>query len=367
MSKSLSKLIFLLGAVLTAVITGSCCGTIINELTEKKEWREKIGTCRIDANDTTLDLFVGDKRELLLRYLCSSAEWRVTRFGETPAIKGTLVAIKRARGNPENFSPMSGDEAGEDGKTEEGCWYTTLHGYVADFNADTLLQSRVMIRLEHYKPRSEDGWIRNNWYDKGVIGDAAVELNVYKPDYEQPGFESYLVLEGAEGEKGEGVWVEIFEQSKSKWRKFTQKTIDEIDAELRWLLEKGFSPALLPKGSTKISDKSLIFVGDGMQPGIYMASGYVNPGKPGWTYFKVYNTETGAEVMYEMEQKRTIEYVGWSSDLKEKFFFNCEVWCKEGDWEQEYPARFELWFVPEDGSPERLLETAERRIYGWER
>lgn len=347
MSKSLSKFIFLPGAVLTAVITGSCCGRIINELTEKKEWREKICTCRIDASDTTLDLFVGDKRELLLRYLCSSAEWRVTRFGETPAVTGTLVALRRAK--------------------TDSTWSTTLHGYVSDFNADTLLQTRVMIRLEPYKPRSADGWIRNDWYDKGATGNDAVELNVYKPDYEQPGLESYLVLEGEEGEEGEGVWLEIFEQSKSKGRKFTQKTIDEIDAELRRLLEKGFSPALLPKGSTKISDKSMIFVDDGMQPGIYMASGYINPGKPGWIYFKVFNTQTGKEVMYEMEQKRTIEYVGWSSDPKEKFFFNCEVWCKEGDWEHEYPARFELWFVPEDGSPERLLETAERRIYGWER
>lgn len=349
MSKQLPKLILPFSIILITFMAG-CCGTVVNELLDTKDARTKAGTCKIDAADTTLSLFKGEKRELLLRYLCSSAEWRVTRFGETPVIEGTLVALKRS-------------------KSEDG-WSTTLHGYVADFTKDTLLQSRVMLRLQPYKNRSEDGWIRNNWYDKGAIGDSGVELNMYKPKYEQPGIESYLVLEG------EGVWLEIYEQAESGDRAFTQRAVNEINEELRHLLDNGFSSTQLPQASTKISDKSEILVLDGMQPGIYMASGYVNPGEPGWTYFKVFNTETGVEVMYEMEQKRTIEYVGWSSDPKEKFFFDSEVWCKEGDWEHEYPARFELWFVPEggdegdegeEGSGERLLATAERRIYGWER
>lgn len=122
MSKSLSKLVFLLGAVLITVMGEGCWGKIVNELMDKKKGREKSGTCEIDASDTTLNLFTREKRELLLRYLCSSAEWRVTRFGETPAIKGTLVAIKRARGNPENFSPMSGDEAGAPGGGRTRRW-----------------------------------------------------------------------------------------------------------------------------------------------------------------------------------------------------------------------------------------------------
>ncbi|MBN2381068.1 hypothetical protein JXM67_14820 [candidate division WOR-3 bacterium] len=328
-------------SVVALMLFAGCCGSVVSDVLDYKDAREKTGTVTIDASDTTLNTFTGDKKELLLRYLCSSAEWRVTRFGETPTIEGTIVALRRAKG--------------EDG------WFTTLHGYIADFTKDTLLQSRVMLRLEPYKPRSEDGWIRSDLYDKGSVGDDAVELNVYKPEYDQPGIESYLVLEG------EGTWLEIYEQAKSSDRAFTQRVIDEINEELGQLMEKGLSPSLLPPGSAIIADTNQIIIDDGLQPGIYNAHGYVNPGKPGWIYFKVFNTQTGVEVMYEMEQKRTIEYVGWSSNPKEKFFFDCEAWCKEGDWEHEYPARFELWFVPEDGSTKRLLATSERRIYGWER
>lgn len=364
-------------SILVLFLFAGCCGSLVSEILGTKDARKHAGAVSIDASDTVLNMFTEEKRELLLRYLCSSAQWRVTRFGETPAIGGTLVALRRAsdvkgeEGDTEEGEVAAGvsltlPEGGSGGATfreesEGGCWHTTLHGYVSDFNADTLLQSRVMVRLEEYKPRSEDGWIRNDWFDKGAIGDAAVELNMYKPKYEQPGIESYLVLEG------EGVWLEIYEQAESEDRAFTQTAVNELNEELRRLLNKGFSPPFLPPGSMIISDSTEIFIDEGIQPGIYMASGYVNPGKPGWIYFKVFNTETGVEAMYEMEQKRTIEYVGWSNDPKEKFFFDCEAWCKEGDWEHEYPARFELWFAPQDGSKERLLATAERRIYGWER
>jgi hypothetical protein len=333
-------------ALLSIITIGEigCCGSIISDILDQKGARNHAGTVIIDASDTTLDLFTGEKKELLLRYLCSSAEWRVTRFGETPAIEGTLVALKRKR--------------------DQNGWQTTLHGYVADFTASILLQSRVMLRLEPYKPRSEDGWIRSKSYETGEVGDASIPLNLYQPKYEQPGIESYLVLEG------NGAWLEIYEQAESEDRAFTQRTIDEANEELGQLMEKGFSSSLLPPGSMIIADTNQIIIDDGMQPGIYMVHGYINPGKPGWVYFKVFNTETGVEVMYEMEQKRTIEYVGWSDNPREKFFFDSEVWCKEGDWEHSYPARFELWFVPEegeDGSGERLLASAGRSIYGWQR
>jgi hypothetical protein len=38
----------------------------------------------------------------------------------------------------------------------------------------------------------------------------------------------------------------------------------------------------------------------------------------------------------------------------------------EGDWDTFYPARFELWFVPSGGGPERKLVEKVFRICGWQ-
>lgn len=340
MNNRVRKFLTLAITLMLCASLAGCCSSLVYELLGGRDARKKAGTVVIDASDTTLNVFTGTKKELLLQYLAASAEWRVFRFGETSLIDGTIVAFKRKR-------------------TEDG-YLSTLHGYVSDFGADDVLQTRVMIRLEPYRKGSEDGWIRNGRHDKGKVGEKA-KLNIYVPDLDQPGLESYLVLEG------EGVFVEIFEQAENKDRHFTQEAVNNINQELAELLDKGFSTQLLPQGSTIISDTSEIIVMDGMQPGIYMVSGYVNPGETGWIFLKVFSTETGQEVMLEHEQKRTVEYIGYSDDPREKFFFNCEAMCKIGDWDHEYPARFELWFVPNDGGRERLLGSAQRNIYGWQR
>jgi len=111
----------------------------------------------------------------------------------------------------------------------------------------------------------------------------------------------------------------------------------------------------------------VVRVDDGPQPGIYEVSGYVNAGKRGFIYVEAFNDLTGDKVMLADDEERTNEFVGWSDVPREEFYFNVEAMCKVGDWENEYPATFEVWFKPDDGSGERLLAKSRRRIFGWQR
>ena len=59
--------------------------------------------------------------------------------------------------------------------------------------------------------------------------------------------------------------------------------------------------------------------------------------------------------------------LGWSDDPGEVFSGNMEFTIYEGNWEQYYAARFELWFRPDGGGAERKLAEATWRVQGWMR
>lgn len=339
-----SALVVLTAAALVAAIFLSCC-----EGLRPKE-SEVVKTVEVDCGDATLNAF-GDpaKRALLERHLASSAAWRLTRFGERPGGRGTLAALKRRQ-------------------VDEG-WETTLHGYISNRGEKSYCQTRTMVRLEEYRPGTSDGWINNKWYDECAAGEK-VRVHVKKSkSYSGGAYESYLMVKGPAG-----LAVEIMDDETMTARFETTRLFTNVNEELKALLAsktaraRGFDPALLPPGSIIRNKDNQLTVADGMQPGIYMVSGYVNPGERGNIFLRVFNEQTGEEVMLAMEKARTVEYVGWSEDAEEKFWFQAEAWCKVGDWEHEYPARVEVWFEPaaKDGKP-RLLAVGKRNIFGWER
>ena len=58
---------------------------------------------------------------------------------------------------------------------------------------------------------------------------------------------------------------------------------------------------------------------------------------------------------------------GWSGDPHEQFFSAMHFTIYEGRWGQYYGARFEIWFQPDSGGPERKLFEKNYKIQGWER
>jgi hypothetical protein len=61
------------------------------------------------------------------------------------------------------------------------------------------------------------------------------------------------------------------------------------------------------------------------------------------------------------------EWIGWSDNPKQLFLSNTTFTIYEGDWGKPYAARFEVWFVPDSGKPERKLMQQVFRIEGWQR
>lgn len=60
-------------------------------------------------------------------------------------------------------------------------------------------------------------------------------------------------------------------------------------------------------------------------------------------------------------------FTALSPMLVNTLLFECEMTIYEGGWGIYYPARFELWFAPDSGKPERKLAERIFRVEGWER
>lgn len=310
-----------------------------------EEPRDIVASAQIDASDVTLNLFTREYRELLQRHLASSAAWRVTRDPATG--RGTLSAIRREQ-------------------TARG-WDSRLHGNITYYPATNPSQTRTAIRLE----KDSTGRQYDSWYSEGVIGSSPVELKLARFKRLGPStdlLESYLILKA-----NDGVALEIFEEGNGMDRAFTHSTLNAVNGELSSIVNsetakaRGFNPALLPETSIKMLAKPELVIEESFQKGIYRVSGYVNPGRSGNIYVRVFRTTDGADAMDRLRKERTVEYVGWSDNPNEMFFFQVEAMCTLGDWDHEYPARFEVWFHPSDGPPETLLVQGVRNIYGWER
>jgi hypothetical protein len=59
--------------------------------------------------------------------------------------------------------------------------------------------------------------------------------------------------------------------------------------------------------------------------------------------------------------------MAWSADPTERFGAKAGFTVYEGDWDKPYAARFEVWFKPDSGGPERKLAERIFKIEGWQR
>jgi hypothetical protein len=282
----------------------------------------------------SLVVLARDHQALLLRYLASSAAWRV--FEED----GALFATRRWKVG--------------------SMWLWNLHGYytshdVESFNQDTLpfFQSRTTIGL------NGKTWVRlphgATWLDEGNKPQP-VSLN-----RDNQADQSYCIIRCG------GVVLELFEQSHGHERRLTDAALAPLELEFKALLaRKEFDRTLVPEGSIT-NGKPVLSLYIGLQPGIYEVEAWVNPGEPGTVYLKAFevthNTRLSEGRLYDSSNER----VGWSENTDELFRSNTRVTIYEGDWGQPYAARFELWFKPESGSTERKLLERNFKIEGWQR
>lgn len=305
----------------------------------------KDGGAQSNTNEIPVDLkalneFTGPHGKMLLRHLATSAKWFVTRE------RGKVYACRRG--------------------VVKGQWQNTLNGYYTastfDMWSDNRFQFRVIL--------GPNGPVMNGpWEAKATIArvaDGTAKLRVIEDKKYAQGIESYLVLES------DGAAIEIFEQSQSFSRPLTPLALAQIKGELDSVLasstakEHGFDPALMPTQSMKRGESEL-HIANGMQGGIYFVYAYINPGEAGYVYLKVFEATKNTPLSTSRIPDRSCEYVGWSADPQQQFFHNTQITVYEGDWEVYYPGRFELWFVPDSGKPERKLIEKVFKIEGWMR
>lgn len=305
------------------------------------------------------------------RHLRAHPRWEVSEQ------KGVRYAFRREK--PETtYEPAEGVAPGDPEIDIPGGYSGALNGFHSSFDSKDVVQTRVLLSLGR---EYGFGSSRNVTRAKADAGTAKVAVGKYM---DQPGLESYLIVEGAEG-----VTLEVFEQSHLRARTFTIAALREVTAEIRDVLaardeieKDGFAAALMADTPLK-RGKPRMRIDDGMQPGIYAITAWINPGSDGRVYARVFFEGAdpavgpqgvphqeiraiGQELSGDRVRPGTKRYVGWGSDPSVLFPYQAGLTVYEGGWSDAYRARFELWLDRPDGTQSKLLETS-RTIAGWER
>lgn len=290
----------------------------------------------IDIPDEPLVRFDADTRSILFRYLAGNPRWEIRQE------RGIKYAVRRER--------------------VDGEYQTTLNGFYSNYEGDSVRQTRVLIAFEKSYGFGRD---RGN-ITRAKAGSDNVDVIVEGSHSGTPGNSSYVIIEG------DRVFLEIYDQAPEIARQFTRKAMADVFAELSDVLkhqDEIKTTGVMPIAShypTTHPDAGHFTVSDGMQPGIYLLNAAVNPDMPGHVYVRVYDTKSGQRLSEARLTPRSTRHVGWSDSGQTFFPYNAEVTVYEGDWSNEYEARFELWHKPQQGDESKVAETT-RMINGWER
>lgn len=271
--------------------------------------------------------------DVLLRYLEASPAWRV--FED----RGQLFATRRWQ---------SGQQ-----------WGYGLNGYVSSFGLDPFgeqglppFQFRLTLGL------GPQPWVRSPRATPISLNQAA-EPKLFKENH---------LLESLCQIEGPNFVLEVFEQSALPERRLTQAALTALERELQPLAAQAADTpvsALLPAGMTQRGQARLDLY-QGLQPGLYQARIWANPGAPGRVFLKAYEITQGTPLSAKRLATASSERMGWSADPQALFLADSPITIYEGDWGQPYAARFELWFQPDRGGPARKLLERNFKIEGWQ-
>ena len=310
------------------------------------EFKKSLGTAPFDSTDTsvTVDLkilnrFSGANRMILLRHLATSAKWYVTEE------LGQICAYMRM-------------------VTKNGHWENQFGGNYthSDFGSwrDKYFQTRTVLVLDdpvRHEPRQNATTVVS-------VGVGKIKLNIEKSlNYKN---ESYLAV------RSDGPTLNIYEDSDILPRRITALALSRVEVELTelWQSEiarsRGFDLSLMPLESMK-RDAPEIYVASESGNANYHVYAYANPGEAGRTYLKVFEATENNRLSEERIGRSSVEYMGWSDDPAEVFLYHSLITVFEGDNHIYYPARFELWFAPASGGPERKIIEKIFKVAGFER
>jgi len=242
--------------------------------------------------------------------------------------------------------------------SRDGIPLDTLHGYISDTWADDYSQMRCLLCLDCKQ------W---SGYSVQHIQESA---NPAQPRMSRGNGldESRIMIDCGK------VWVELFEQSSAPERRITKAAIGELEKEFARFLdnpEAAVNEARLRSAgiASRIGarENAALILCNGIQPGIYVAHYRLNPGAPGSVYLKAFEVTQGTPLSAQRLREKSETRMAWSANPEERFSASARFTIYEGDWGKPYAARFEVWFKPDDGSPERKLAERIFKIEGWQR
>lgn len=234
----------------------------------------------------------------------------------------------------------------------------TLHGYISEFSGASRFQTRCLLCLDLKQ------WSR---YSVQHVQEGS---NLVTPEMSVGNDlqESRVMVECG------GVWVEIFEQSDNPERRVTKATVANLEEEFSEFLKN--PEAAVTAARTRARELASRLAGDeghpfrlltGMQPGIYGVVYSINPGEPGSVYLKAFEVTKDTPLSVERLAAKSRTRMTWSADPSERFGAKAGFTIYEGDWGKPYAARFEVWFTPDSGKPDRKLAERVFKIEGWQR
>lgn len=163
-----------------------------------------------------------------------------------------------------------------------------------------------------------------------------------------------------------GLLVDQFEQSASTSRPATIAAFTHLESEFAALATEPtwqHAKTLLPPDAVTTGAPSITLSGSS---GTYNAHIRCNPGEPGSIHLKAFEITEGTPLSARDLKNDSYERTGWSENPAELFLSATAITIREGAWGDFYAARFEVWFIPDDGTPERKLLEHNYKIEGWE-
>lgn len=283
----------------------------------------------VTADVPSLALLAARHPALLSRYFAMHPAWRV--FPD----RGTLRAT-RAMGRPGAWTYSLNGFCSQLDRTHGPCWQVRLSVVLDPGKAR---RSRNATRLATGETRPA-ALTRFNGMDE-----SRVEIDLG------------------------GMRLEIFEESERPERRITHALLRLLENELRPLADSPSEAtlrSLLPPDASSPAPADIL-LRDSFQGGLYDVTLRANPGEPGLVWLKAFEATTGQPLSATRLAQTSAMRLGWSSDPAETFTGSAHVTIYEGNWGQYYAARFELWFRPDSGAPDRLLATRTFKIQGWMR
>ncbi|KAA2239047.1 hypothetical protein F0L74_22820 [Chitinophaga agrisoli] len=107
---------------------------------------------------------------------------------------------------------------------------------------------------------------------------------------------------------------------------------------------------------------------NGIQPGIFEYDCWLKNTGRGHVFLKAYEvTHNDALSVETLRSRSSITIDSAAGEHYTRYETTGDFTIYEGDWGKPYAARFEVWFDPADGGPERKLMEKVYKIEGWMR